>query len=109
MSAGWDSTSSMRMEVGSRSTRACSGRRSPGCPGCGPPSGQFDLRHPGRYILRISGIGSTPSDNRVVFARPVGGAMVGYILALVGLGLMTIASVVGSLLLILLPHMKPPR
>ena len=45
----------------------------------------------------------------MVFARPVGGAMVGYILALVGLRLMTIASVFGSLLLILLPHMKPPR
>ena len=61
---------------------------------------QFSVPAAGRYTLRIRGSKETADpDNRVVIARPVRGAMVGYILALVGLGVTIIGSLVGSILI----------
>jgi len=67
---------------------------------------RFDITAPGAYTLRIHGIRPGQDlDNRIVFTRPIGGSLVGHILALVLLGILTIGSLVGSILIIVLPRM----
>jgi hypothetical protein len=67
---------------------------------------QFTIPAPGAYTLRVHGIRPAQDpENRIVFTRPIGGAIVGYVLALVLLGALTIGSLVGSILIIVLPRM----
>ena len=56
--------------------------------------------HEGSFVLDISGLpeGRDP-QNRIVFARPVGALVVRHVLALVGLGFLLLASLIGSILL----------
>jgi hypothetical protein len=59
----------------------------------------FELDRPGRYTLDISGIRpGMDQENRVVFARPIGGVIVTHVMGLVALGIIVIGSLAGSIL-----------
>ena len=61
----------------------------------------FVLPHDGSYLLNISGLRpDLDPENRVVFSRPVGGMILRHVLALVALGILTVASLVLSILLL---------
>lgn len=64
----------------------------------------FTAPGPGSYRLTFSGLraGGSP-DNRVVISRPVRGSMVLHILAIVVCGILTIGTLIGSILLVVLP------
>lgn len=68
---------------------------------------RLQLRHfhtadPGTFTLRVTGIRENQDpENRIVFAAPVTARMVLHILAIVLLSILTIASLVGSLLILL--------
>ena len=61
---------------------------------------RFALDAPGTYVLAVGGAAREEAAGRdglaVVFARPVGAAIVGHVLALVGLGFVLIAALVGT-------------
>jgi len=62
----------------------------------------FQTADPGTFTLRVTGIRENQdSENRIVFAAPVTARMVFHILAIVLLSILTIASLVGSLLILL--------
>lgn len=62
---------------------------------------QFDAPRPGNYVLTVTGIreGSDPG-NTIVIGRPVGFALVGWILAIVLSGALLILSIVASALVL---------
>lgn len=64
----------------------------------------FTAPAPGAYQLTFQGLraGASP-DNRVVISRPVRGSMVLHILAIVVCGILTIGTLIGSILLVVLP------
>lgn len=64
----------------------------------------FEADEPGNYQLTVRGIGpSQNADNRIVISRPIGGSMVGLILAIIATGALTLGSLVGTVLLLVLP------
>ena len=67
----------------------------------------FDLPQAGQYELIVSGIRAPNPEHRIVFSRPVSGSIVGYILDLIALAALTIGSLVGSVLIFVLP--RSPR
>lgn len=66
---------------------------------------RFHLSLPGEVELHVTGVrpGSDPG-NRIVIARPVGGTLLLHVLALIGLGLLTVASLGGSIAIAVLSH-----
>ena len=64
----------------------------------------FDAPEPGSYHLTIRGIRSDHDPNdRIVITHPIGGSMVGLILAIIATAFLTIGSLVGTVLLLVLP------
>lgn len=64
----------------------------------------FDAGEVGTYRLSVRGIRPDQDpDNRIVLSRPMGGAMVGLILAIIATAALTIGSLVGTVLLLVLP------
>ena len=58
----------------------------------------FRLSHPGDVELHVTGIRpDSDRGNRIIIGRPIGGALMLHILALVGLGLLMVASLGGSI------------
>ncbi len=58
---------------------------------------EFEIRYPGRYILRIRGLGPPQPDDarhRIIFAKPHRAQTVGSILSIVLGGILTIGSLV---------------
>jgi hypothetical protein len=65
----------------------------------------FSIGQAGRYRLRVTGLRGTESpENRLVIGRGARGALVARIVAIVILGVLTIGSFVGTILLIVLPR-----
>jgi hypothetical protein len=56
---------------------------------------------PGDYLLRATGVGEAGTDSAVVFVRPLGAALVGYVLGLVVAGAALIGSIVASALILM--------
>jgi len=54
----------------------------------------LDVPAPGEYFLRAENLGQVTADSAVVFVRPMGPAIVAYVLALVVLGAALIGSIV---------------
>jgi hypothetical protein len=49
---------------------------------------------PGEYFLRAENLGAVSAESAVVFVRPLGAALMGYVLALIGLAFLLIGSMV---------------
>jgi hypothetical protein len=64
---------------------------------------KFHLSLAGEVELRVTGIRpNSDPGNRIVIARPVGATLLLHILSLVGLGLLTVASLGGSIAIVVL-------
>jgi len=62
---------------------------------------KFTAATSGQFTLRVQGIRPEPDpESRLVVSRAVRGAVVGHMLAIVALSLLTVASLVGSILLL---------
>ena len=62
----------------------------------------LDVPAPGEYYLRVEGLGAVAADSAVLFVRPLGAALVWYVLALIGLGALLIASILVTALAVAL-------
>jgi hypothetical protein len=62
----------------------------------------LDVPAPGEYYLRAESLGAVAADSAVVFVRPLGAALVGYVLALIGLGALLIGSILVTALAVAL-------
>ena len=63
----------------------------------------FHLRSAGEVTLHVTGIrGDSDPGNRIVVARPMMGTLVTSVLALIGLGALTVASLGGSIAIVVL-------
>lgn len=61
----------------------------------------FSVDRPGSYTLRATGLAAgQDSTNRLVVSRPIGGAIVLHVLGLIVSGIFVIASLVGSIILL---------
>ncbi len=64
---------------------------------------RFNVEAGGQFTLRVGGIKPDQNpENRLIFSRPVRGAVVGHVLALVVLGQIAVGSLVGSIFLLAL-------
>lgn len=64
----------------------------------------FTAEEAGTYRLTTRGIRPDQDpNNRIVITRPIGGSMVGWILAIIAAAMLTIGSLVGAVLLLVLP------
>jgi hypothetical protein len=62
---------------------------------------EFETTAPGSYTLTVTGLPSDQdADNRLIVSRPIGGAIVLHVLGIVVSGIFVIASLVGSILLL---------
>jgi hypothetical protein len=62
---------------------------------------EFETSGPGTYTLTVTGLPSDQdADNRLIVSRPIGGALVLHVLGIVVSGIFVIASLVGSILLL---------
>jgi hypothetical protein len=62
---------------------------------------RFNITQPGSYTLRATGLAEgQDTGNRLVVGRPIGGAIVLHVLGIVVSGIFVIASLVGSILLL---------